>query len=149
MATKKIDDVFSIASIDPSKFSESFRDFAEKGAAQSKEAYAKMKEAAEDATKTVEATLESAQAGSVELGLKAIDALRTNAENSLSHLEALLGVKSVSELFELQTAFLRKQAEVAVEQAKTLQETSKKVAEKVSAPGKSAAEKAMKSFKAV
>lgn len=149
MATKKIDDVFSIASIDPSKFSESFRDFAEKGAAQSKEAYAKMKEAAEDATKTVEATLESAQAGSVELGLKAIDALRTNAENSLSHMEALLGVKSVSELFELQTAFLRKQAEVAVEQAKTLQETSKKVAEKVSAPGKSAAEKAMKSFKAV
>ena len=149
MATKKTDDVFSIASIDPSKISESFRDFAEKGAAQTKEAYAKMKEAAEDATKTVEATLESAQAGSVELGLKAIDALRTNAENSLSHMEALLGVKSVAELFELQTAFLRKQAEVAVEQAKTLQETSKKVAEKVSAPGKSAAEKAMKSFKTV
>ena len=149
MATKKTDDVFSIASIDPAKLSESFRDFAEKGAAQTKEAYAKMKEAAEDATKTVEATLESAQAGSVELGLKAIEALRTNAENSLSHMEALLGVKSVSELFELQTAFLRKQAEVAVEQAKTLQETSKKVAEKVAAPGKSAAEKAMKSFKTV
>ena len=149
MATKKTDDVFSIASIDPAKLSESFRDFAEKGAAQTKEAYAKMKEAAEDATKTVEATLESAQAGSVELGLKAIEALRTNAENSLSHMEALLGVKSVAELFELQTAFLRKQAEVAVEQAKTLQETSKKVAEKVTAPGKSAAEKAMKSFKSV
>lgn len=149
MATKKTDDVFSIASIDPSKLSESFREFAEKGATQTKEAYAKMKEAAEDATKTVEATLESAQAGSVELGLKAIEALRTNAENSLSHMEALLGVKSVAELFELQTAFLRKQAEVAVEQAKTLQETSKKVAEKVSAPGKSAAEKAMKSFKTV
>ncbi|WP_411037025.1 phasin [Shinella sp. BYT-45] len=149
MATKKTDDVFSIASIDPAKLSESFREFAEKGAAQTKEAYAKMKEAAEDATKTVEATLESAQAGSVELGLKAIEALRTNAENSLSHMEALLGVKSVSELFELQTAFLRKQAEVAVEQAKTLQETSKKVAEKVAAPGKSAAEKAMKSFKSV
>ena len=149
MAAKKTDDVFSIASIDPAKFSESFRDFAEKGAAQTKEAYAKVKEAAEDATKTVEATLESAQAGSVELGLKAIEALRTNAENSLSHMEALLGVKSVAELFELQTAFLRKQAEVVVEQAKGLQETSKKVAEKVSAPGKSAAEKAMKSFKTV
>ena len=149
MATKKLDDVFSIAAIDPSKVSESFREFAEKGAAQTKEAYAKMKEAAEDATKTVESTLESAQAGSVEIGLKAIDALRTNAENSLSHMEALLGVKSVAELFELQTAFLRKQAEVAVEQAKSLQETSKKVAEKVTAPGKSAAEKAMKSFKAV
>ena len=148
MATKKTDDVFSMASFDPSKVSESFRDFAEKGATQTKEAYAKMKDAAEDATKTVEATLESAQAGSVELGLKAIEALRTNAENSLSHMEALLGVKSVSELFELQTAFLRKQAEVTVEQAKTMQEATRKVAEQVAAPGKSAAEKAMKGFKA-
>ncbi len=148
MATKKTDDVFSIASIDPAKLSESFREFAEKGATQTKEAYAKMKEAAEDATKTVEATLESAQAGSVELGLKAIEALRTNAENSLSHMEALLGVKSVAELFELQTAFLRKQAEVVVEQAKTMQEATRKVAEKVAEPGKSAAEKALKTFKA-
>lgn len=147
MAIKKTDDVFSIAALDPSKLSESFREFAEKGAVQTKEAYAKMKEAAEDATKTVEATLESAQAGTVEIGLKAIDALRTNAESSLSHMEALLGVKSVAELFELQTAFLRKQAELAVEQARALQETSKKVAEKVAAPGKFAAEKAMKSFK--
>ena len=148
MATKKTDDVFSMASFDPSKVSESFRDFAEKGATQTKEAYAKMKDAAEDATKTVEATLESAQAGSVELGLKAIDDLRTNAENSLAHMEALLGVKSVAELFELQTAFLRKQAEVTVEQAKTMQEATRKVAEQVAAPGKSAAEKAMKGFKA-
>ena len=148
MATKKTVDVFSMASFDPAKMSESFRDFAEKGAAQTKDAYAKMKEAAEDATKTVEATLENAQAGSVELGLKAIDALRTNAENSLSHMEALLGVKSVAELFELQTAFLRKQAEVTVEQAKSMQEATRKVAEQVAAPGKSAAEKAMKGFKA-
>ncbi|MCF3642956.1 phasin [Rhizobium sp. TRM95111] len=148
MAIKKTDDVFSMTAFDPSKLSESFRDFAEKGAAQTKDAYAKMKEAAEDATKTVEATLESAQAGTVELGLKAIDALRTNAENSLSHMEALLGVKSVAELFELQTAFLRKQAEVTVEQAKSMQEATKKVAEKVAAPSKSAAEKAMKGFKA-
>ena len=104
--------------------------------------------ATEDATKVVESTFESAQAGTVELGLTAIDALRTNAENSLSHMEALLGVKSVSELFELQTAFLRKQAEVVVEQAKTMQEATRKVAEKVAEPGKSAAEKALKTFKA-
>ena len=151
MAANSQKDVFSFSAtaFDPAKVNETFRDFAEKGAAQSKDAYAKMKTATEEATKTVETTLQTAQAGTVELGLKAIDALRTNAENSLSHMEALLGVKSVAELFELQTAFLRKQAEVAVEQAKSLQETSKKVAEKVSAPGKSAAEKAMKSFKAV
>ena len=148
MATRKTEDAFSLASFDPAKVTESFRDFAEKGAVQSKEAYSKMKTAAEDATKTVEATLESAQSGSVELGLKAIEALRTNAENSLSHMEALIGVKSVSELFEVQTAFIRKQAELAMEQARTMQEATRKVAENVTRPGKDAAEKAMSGFKA-
>ena len=148
MATKKIEDAFSLNAFDPAKVTDAFRDFAEKGASQSKEAYAKMKTAAEDATKTVEATLESAQSGSVELGLKAIDALRTNAENSLSHMEALLGVKSVSEFFELQTAFLRKQAEVAVEQTKAMQAATRSLAETVSQPAKDAAEKAVNGFKA-
>ncbi|QWW68441.1 phasin [Rhizobium sp. WYJ-E13] len=147
MATIKTDDVFSIASFDPSKLAESFRDFAEKGAQQSKEAYAKLKSAGEEAGKTLEATVQTAQAGSVEIGLKAIDALRVNAESSLSHMEALLGVKSVAEFFELQTSFLRKQAELTVEQAKSLQETTKQVAEKVAKPSKEAAEKAMASFK--
>ncbi|MCA1441143.1 phasin [Ensifer sp. IC4062] len=147
MATKKTDDAFSLSSFDPAKFADSFREFAEKGAAQSKDAYVKMKTAAEEATKTVEATLENAQTGTVELGLKAIDALRTNAENSLSHMEALLGVRSLSELVELQTTFIRKQAELAVEQAKTMQEATKKVAENVAKPGKDAAEKAMSNFK--
>ena len=147
MATKKTDDIFSMTSFDPTKVTETFREFAEKGAAQSKDAYAKMKTAAEDATKTVEATLESAQSGSVEIGLKAIEALRTNAESSLSHMEALMGVKSVSELFELQTAFIRKQAELAMEQAKSMQEATRKVAENVSKPSKDAAEKAMSTFK--
>lgn len=147
MATKKSEDVFSIASFDPSKFSDSFREFAENSSVKTKEALAKVKEATEEASKTVEATLQNAQSGSVEFGMKAIEMLRTNTENSFSHLESLLGVKSVGELFELQTAFLRKQAELAVEQAKSLQETSKKVAENVAKPGKEAAEKAMSSFK--
>ncbi len=147
MATIKTDDVFSIASFDPSKLAESFRDFAEKGAQQSKEAYAKLKSAGEEAGKTMEATVQTAQAGTVEIGLKAIDALRVNAESSLSHMEALLGAKSVAEFFELQTSFFRKQAEITVEQAKSLQETTKQVAEKVAKPSKEAAEKVMASFK--
>ena len=148
MATPKLDDVFSFSAFDPSKFSESFRELAEKSVNQSKDAFAKVKEASEDATKTIEATLEKAQAGTVELGLKAIDALRTNTEHSLAHLEALLGVKSVAELFELQTSFIRKQAEVTIEQAKAIQETAKKVAESVAKPGKEAAEKVASTFKA-
>ena len=107
----------------------------------------KMKLAAEEATKTVETTMQTAQAGSVEFGLKAIEAMRTNAEMSLAHMEALLGVKSVAELVELQTAFIRKQAEVTIEQAKAIQETAKKVADTMTKPGKEAAEKVMSSLK--
>jgi phasin len=147
--TKKAasDDVFSFSTFDPSKLSDNFRDLAEKSSYKTKEALAKVKEASEEASKTVEATLQSAQAGTVEFGMTAIGMIRTNTENSLAHFEALLGVKSVSELFELQSTYLRKQAETAVEQAKTLGETSKKVAENMYLPGKAAAEKAMSSFK--
>ena len=143
----KTDDIFSFAAFDPSKMTDGFRDFAEKGAAQSREAYAKMKTAAEEATKTVETTMQSAQSGTVELGLKAIDAMRSNVDMSLSHMEALLGVKSIAELFELQSSFVRKQAETTVEQAKAMQEAARSLAENVSKPGKDAAEKAMSNFK--
>jgi phasin len=144
----RTDDIFSFSAFDPAKFTESFRDFAEKGAAQSREAYAKVKAATEEATKTVETTMQSAQSGSVEIGLRAIDALRSNADLSLSHMESLLGVKSVAEFVELQTSFIRKQAELSVEQAKGIQDASRKLAETVSQPGKEAAEKVMSSFKA-
>ncbi len=139
-------DIFSISTFDPNKVTETFRDFAEKGATQSREAYAKMKTAAEEAGKTIEATVESAQSGTVELSLKAIDALRTNAETSLSQMEALIACKSLSEVFELQTAFIRKQAELAMEQARTMQETTRKVAENLVKPTKDAAEKALPSI---
>ncbi|MCY1664649.1 phasin [Rhizobium sp. SL86] len=143
----RTDDIFSFSAFDPAKMTDSLREFAEKGAAQSREAFTKMKTAAEEATKTVEATMQTAQAGTVELGLKAIDAMRTNADLSLSHMEALLGVKSVAELIELQTGFVRKQAETTVEQAKAMQEAARKLAEEVSKPGREAAEKVMTTFK--
>ncbi len=150
MATRKTDtaDVFAFTAFDPSKLGDNYRDFAEKSLAQSKDNYTKMKSAAEEATKTVEVTLQTAQAGSVELGLKAIDFMRANTDSSLSHLEAMLGVKSFSEMLELQTAFVRKQLELTVDQAKAMQDTSRKVAEDVAKPGKSAVEKAAKDLKA-
>jgi phasin len=150
MATKKTEsaDIFAFPTFDPAQISDNYRQFAEKSFAQSKENYARVKTAAEDATKTIEAMMESAQAGTVELGLKAIEAMRVNADNSLTHFEALLGVKSVAELIELQAAFVRKQVELGVDQAKTIQEASRKVAEDVAKPGKTAVDRAVNQFKA-
>ena len=149
MATKKATEaeIFAFPNFDPAKVTDSYREFAEKGVAQSKEAYAKMKAAAEDASKTMETTMETAQAGTTELGLKAIDSMRVNAENTFSHFEALLGVKSVAEAIELQSSFLRKQIETSVDQAKSWQETVRKVSEDVSKPGKVAVEKTFKDAK--
>jgi hypothetical protein len=120
-ATKKIADaeVFAFPAFDAGKITDGYREFTEKSVAQSKEAYDKMKSAAEDATKT-------------------------NSENLFSHIEALMGVKSIAEMIELQSSFLRKQVEVTVDQTRTMQETFRKVAEDVSKPGKAAVEKTVK-----
>ncbi len=142
------DDVFSFSAFDPARLTQDWREFAEKGATQSRDAYGRMKTAAEEATRTMESTIHSAQAGSLEIGLKAIDALRTNTEMSWSHMQSLMGARSLSQLLELQTTFVRRQAELTIEQARSLQEAAQKVADEVARPGKEVAEKAMDAFKA-
>lgn len=132
---------------DAGKATDQFRTFAEKGVEQSKEAYAKLKTGAEEAQKALESTFETAKSAGSELSLKTISALRANAEANFSHLEALVGVKSLSEFVELQTAFLRKRVEMTVEQTKELQSLTTKAATDVSKPVKDAFEKAFKELK--
>ena len=57
--------------------------------------------------------------------------MRANAEASFAHLEALVGAKSLSEVVELQTSFLRQRVETAVEQAKEFQAVATKAADDV------------------
>ncbi|RWG90705.1 phasin [Mesorhizobium sp.] len=135
-------------SFDASKATDQFRAFAEKGVEQSKEAYAKLKNGAEETQKVLESTFETAKTVSSDLSLKTIAVLRANAEAGFSHLEALVGAKTLSEVVELQTAFLRKRAEMAVEQAKDLQAVTSKAVEDVAKPVKTAFEKAFKDVKA-
>jgi phasin len=147
MVVAHTDDIFSFSVFDPARLTQSWREFAEQGATHSRDAYGRMKTAAEEASRTMESTIHSAQAGTMEMSLKAIDALRTNAEMSLSHMESLMGAKSLSEFLELQTSFVRKQAELTVEQAIAMQDAARKVAGEVARPGQEAAEKAMDAFK--
>ena len=148
MSKKSDTDAFAMPSFDASKVSDQFRDFAEKGLEQSKDAYAKMKTATEDAQKTVEETFKSVQTAGADVSLKAIAAMRANTEAGLNHLEALVGVKSVADFVELQTSFFRKQAELVTAQAKELQDISTKAAEKAAAPVKAAFEKVVTELKA-
>ena len=134
-------------SFDASKATDQVRAFAEKGLEQSKEVYAKVKTGAEEAQKALESTYETAKSVGSDLSLKTIAALRTNAETGFSHLEALVGAKSLSEVIELQTSFIRKSVELAVEQTKELQTVTTKAAEEVSKPLKAVFEKAVKELK--
>lgn len=142
--TNKTADTIEFPAFDAGKATDQFRAFAEQGVEHSKEAYAKLKTGAETTQKALESSFETARSAGSELSLKTIAAMRANAEAGFSHIEALLGVKSISEFIELQTAFLRKSVEMTVDQAKELQAVSSKAAEEVSKPMKSAFENATK-----
>lgn len=142
--TAKADNTIEFPSFDAAKATDQFRSFAEKGVEQSKEAYAKMKAGAEEAQKTLETTFETVKAASSEMSLKSIAAMRSNSEAAFAHLEALVGARSIADVVELQTAYLRKRIEMAVDQAKDMQAVSTKAAEDVALPMKAAFEKTFK-----
>ena len=140
-------DTVEFPTFDATKATEQLRSFAEKGVEQSKEAYAKLKDGADEAQKVIETTFDAVKSAGSDLSYKTIAALRANTEAGFNHLEALIGAKSVSEAVELQTAFVRKGFETAVEQTKDFQAAAQKAAEDVSKPFKGAFEKAVKDVK--
>ncbi|WP_296743561.1 phasin [Mesorhizobium sp.] len=136
------------APFEPSKAAEQVRAVAEQGAEQAKAAFSKLQSDTETTQKAFESSIEVAKTTRNEVSLKTIAALRANAEASFTHLEALVAVKSPSEFFELQAAFVNKQIETSVEQAKALQAAMLRATEDVSKPIKDAFEKALKDLKA-
>lgn len=147
MAKTKTADTIEFPAFDASKMTDQFRTFAEKGVEQSKEVYAKFKDGAEEAQKALETSFETAKAAGTEVSMAMIAAMRTNAEAGFAHLEKLMGVTSLAELVEMQTAFVREQTEKFAAQAKDMQDVTVKAVEKVSAPVKTAFDKAMKDVK--
>ena len=140
-------DAFAFPQMDTAPFADQFRTMTEQGLTKSKEAYDTMKAGFEDAQKTMESTMETAQQHSSKMTLAAINAMRANTEMGFAHLEKLVGVKTIAEAFEVQTAYFRKQAEMSVDQAKEMQSASKEALDAVSAPAKEQAEKAMETVK--
>lgn len=130
------------AMMDPAKMSETFRTMTQKSMEQSKEAYSRMKAAADEATRALESTMEHAHQGSLSLSRKAIEAMRSNAETSFSHLEKMMSAKSFSEVIEMQTGYVRKQIEMVTSQAKDMQSLSQSVAQDMMKPGREAMQKA-------
>jgi phasin len=111
-----------------------FREIAEKGLAQAKENYEKVKSAAEKATDTLETAYTTAASGCSDYGLKLIETARSNSNAAFDLYGELLGAKSYSEVVEKTTAYMRTQFETMTAQAKALTEHAQKVATDTAEP---------------
>ena len=120
------------------------REFAEKSVSQARDAYAKMKTAADEATGLVEGTLETVREGTFAIGVKALDAAKSNSDASFAHAKDLFGAKTMSEVIELQSTFARKQFDAFGAQFKEFQKLTEKLVTDTTKP---VAEKVEKTFK--
>ena len=120
---------FELPGFDLPKFEvpAAFREAAEKGVAQAKEGWEKMKSATEEATEVLEESYTTAAKGTSEYGLKVIDAARTNTNAAFDFYTELMSVKSYSEVIELSTAHARKQFDTVSAQTKELTSLAQKV----------------------
>lgn len=134
-------------SIPSAEIPAAFRDFAEKTLTGSKDAYAKLKTAAEEATEAFEDTVETARSGALEFSHKSLDIAKTNTDAAFAFARELLTAKTFAEALELQTAFAKKQFETFTAQAKEVQELSQKLATEASRPLKASYDKAVKNAK--
>jgi phasin len=119
-----------------------FREFAERGVAQAKDTYEKMKAAAEEATDVLETTYSTASKGASDYGLKMIEAARMNTNAAFDFAGELITAKTLSEVMELSSAHVRKQFETFTKQGKELGALAQKVATETAEPIKNGMNKA-------
>jgi phasin len=119
-----------------------FREFAERGVAQAKDNYEKMKAAAEEATDVLETTYSTATKGASDYGLKVIEVARTNTNAAFDFAGEVMAAKTLSEVVELTSAHARKQFEALTAQSKELGTLAQKVATEAAEPIKSGMTKA-------
>jgi phasin len=106
----------------------SFRELTEKSLAHSKEAYEKMKAAAEDATGALEGTFSMAAKGTADYNRKVIEVARANANAAFDYARDLLDAKSISDVAEVSSKHARKQFEALSQQTKDLATLAQKLA---------------------
>jgi len=111
-----------------------FREFAEKGLAQWKDHFEKMKSSAEEANDMFEGTYNACSKGCSGYSLKMVENTRANCTATLDFMGELLGAKSFSEAVELSSRYMRRQFDVMSAQARDLVETAQKVATETAEP---------------
>ena len=127
---------------------ELFRSFAEQGMTQTREAYARLKSATEEATDILEESIETTREGVREAQLKAVEMVKSNTDAAFDLFRQLLTTTSVADAVQLQTAFARERFEAMVDYSKDVQATITKVGTEASKPAKAMFDKAVNAAKA-
>ena len=135
---------FEIPTFDMPKIElpEAFRQMTEKGVAQAKDTYEKAKVTADEATDLLKGTYATATKGAADYNLKVIEIARANTNTAFDYANAMLGVKSVPEFFELSTTHARKHFETMTAQTKELAALAQKMTTDIAEPLKSGVTKA-------
>jgi|ERR1700722_5728448 phasin len=120
-----------------------FREMAEKGVEQTRNAYANAKVASEEAIDSLENTYETAAKRATGYNHKLIEIVRTNTRAAFDFAHELLAVKSPSEFIELSTAQMRKQFEIASVQNKELRVLAQEIATEAGGAIKTGSSKAL------
>jgi phasin len=124
--------------------SATFREVAEKSVVQAKDAYDKIKTAAEETTDLIEDTYVTASKGFSEFNIKALEAARANINASFDFTRSLLQVKTLSQAVELTSSHIRKQFEALIDQSRELTEAAQKIANETAEPIKAGVDKIIK-----
>jgi phasin len=111
-----------------------FREVAEKGIAQAKDNYNRIKSVTEQATDVLEETYAAASKGCSGYGLKVIETSRANANAAFDLFGELMTAKSYSDVVELTTGYLRTQFDTVTAQTKELCDHAQKVASETVEP---------------
>jgi phasin len=106
---------------------EQFRDMAEKGATQTKEAFEKMSAATGQAADVMKNCYSTAVKGAQDYNNKLIEFTQANTKVAFDFAQRMAGVKSPSEFIELSTEFAQKQLTMLNEQTKELTAVAQQV----------------------
>ena len=113
---------------------ESVRALAEKTVNQSREAYERGKEQLEEAIDALERSFDAAGQGATAFNRKMIDLAQRNLNSAFDLAKKLAGAKTLGEIVELQSAFIRSQFDVFASQASEIRALTTKIAADTTEP---------------
>jgi phasin len=123
---------------------EMVRSFAEQGLMQTREAYGRVKDAAEHATDLMEDSLETGRKSVREAQFKTLDMAKANTDATFELMRQLLTATTVSDALQIQTAFARERYEAFVGYSKDIQDMMTKASAEASKPAKAIFEKSLR-----